>query len=355
MTFTNRVVSITQDTILPKVVDNILSGNFITFRFISNGKKWSGETLKRPIMIAKNTLGGSFAGLDTHNTGTVETRITMSYDVRGYQIPVAIPGMEAAVNNVSETQVLNLIKTETETAMLSALDNIGTILYGDGTGNSNKEFIGLDALDDDGTSVVTIGNQSRTTYSALQGTRTASGGTMTLTKLSTLYSAVSGGSAVSERPTFFLSSETEFNYFESLLQPTVRSNYDAVGMPVVTRTSKGTVSRAELKGGMGYTALHYKGIPWISDEKAPTGTVWLLNETYLDWYGLNDPKLSKISLGSSIEGVYNDVPSENTGFQWTGFMRPINQYGEVGHIYLLGNMTTFQPRRHGRLTGITGV
>jgi hypothetical protein len=36
-------------------------------------------------------------------------------------------------------------------------------------------------------------------------------------------------------------------------------------------------------------------------------------------------------------------------------MKPINQYGVVGHIYLFGNFVTSQPRRLGKGTGITGV
>ena len=43
MTFGQRLTTVTQDEILPQVVDTILGGNFITFRVLSNGKKWTGE------------------------------------------------------------------------------------------------------------------------------------------------------------------------------------------------------------------------------------------------------------------------------------------------------------------------
>ena len=61
------------------------------------------------------------------------------------------------------------------------------------------------------------------------------------------------------------------------------------------------------------------------------------------------------SFGKAIEGVYNDAPSKNVGFQWTDFMVPINQYGIVAHIYLLGNQVNWNPKRSGKLEGITGV
>ena len=166
MTFTNRVTSITQDEILPKVVDTVLGDNFITFRFLSNAQKWNGHELSRPLKYQKSGLGGSFSGLDTHSTATAETRILMTYDPRGYEMPIAIAGMDKAVNR-TEAEVLNLVRVEVESAQEDALDSIGTMLYADGTGNSDKDFLGFDALIDDGTSVGTIGGLSRTTYATL--------------------------------------------------------------------------------------------------------------------------------------------------------------------------------------------
>jgi hypothetical protein len=355
MTFGARITTITQDEILPQVVDTILGGNFITFRVLSNAKRWSGETLKKPIKYVASTLGGSFSGLDTHSTSTVDTRVMMSFDVRGYEMPVAIPGMEKAVNR-TPAQVLNLVKVEVESAQEDALDDIGTMLYADGTGNSNKDFLGMDAIDDDGTSVATFGGLARTTYTTLKSTRTASGGILDLNKLATLTTAVSAGSAARQRPTIFVSNETVWDLYESLLTPTVRANYESFGLPMVTMNSKAPVRAAELKGAAGFNALTYRGIPWVADEKSTAQTLWALNENHIDWYGLSDPDLKQISLGTGdIDGIYAEAPSKNIGFQWTGFMRPINQYGEVAHIYLLGNLVSFNPKRHGRLTGITGV
>lgn len=356
MTFTQRITTVTQDEILPNVVDAILGGNFITFRFVSNGHRWNGHQLSRPVKVAKSSLGGSFSGLDTHSTSTVETRQLMTYDPRGYEMPVAIPGIEKAINRTA-AQVINLVRVEVESAQDDALDDIGTMLYADGTGNSSKDFLGLDALVDDGTSVATFGGLTRATYTPyLSSTRTASGGTLDLDKMATLVSAIATGSAQRNRPSVLVSDETVWDFYESLLSPTVRANYNAFGLPQVTRTSKSPMRGAELKGAAGYMALSYRGIPWVADEKSTAQTLWALNENYLNWYGLKDSDLKQIDMGSgNIEGVYSDAPSKNIGFQWTGFMRPINQYGEVAHLYLLGNLINWNAPRQGRLTGIAGV
>lgn len=354
MNFTNRVTTITQDVILRKAIDTVLGDNFITFRFLSNGQKWNGHKLTRPLKVTKSQLGGSFSGLDTHSTSTTESRVLMEYDLRGYEMPIAIPGMDKAVNR-TEAEVINLVKIEVESAQEDALDDLGTMLYSDGTGNSSKDFLGLDALNDDGSTVDSIGNLSRTTYPTLKGVHTSSSGTMTLKKIATLVSGVSAGSAARMRPTFFVSDETVWDLYETLLSPTVHANYDAFGYPVVTRTSRGAIRSTELGGSYGFTSVTYRGIPWIADEKSTPLTLWALNENYLEWYGLSDPDLKQIDLGSEIDGVYSDIPSKNVGFQWTGFMRPINQYGEVAHIYLLGNFVVWNPKRLGRLDAITTV
>lgn len=355
MNFSKRVTTITQDRILPKVVDNYLDESFMLYRYISMGQKWSGETLKKPIKLLKNTQGGSFAGLDYHNVGTAQTRQHLEYDPRGYEIPVAIPGLEKAVNSGDETRILNLVRTEIDSTFMDGADDVAALLYGDGTGNDNKDFIGLDTLADDGTTSDLIGTLSRTTYPTLAGTRTASGGALSLSKLATLYSNVAGGSSSRQRPSVIVSTETESNLYESLLTPMMRANYEANGYPMVTRRSKAPIRNAELAGVQGFQAYIYKGVPWVSDEKATASTVWMLNENYLQWYALRDPDLESISLGDTHEGVASDAPTENIGFQWSGFMKPTDQYAEVGHIYLLGNFVTWQPRRQGRLTEVDTI
>ena len=357
MTFTERVQSITQDKLLPGVVDIVLNSNILALRLMAGSPKmWSGETLKKPIKFEKSTTGGSFSGLDTFSTSTTDNRERLSFDPRGYYQSVVIPGIEKAVNQ-TDAQVLALVKTELESAQQDMVDSIGTLFYSDGTGNSSKDFLGLGAIVDDGTSVSTYGGLSRTTYTGLQATVTASGGTMTLAKLATLMSNASAAGSSRERPTLIVSSQTIWDLYESLLTPTVRSNYQMNGFPRVGMRYQGMVdARQGAAGQQGFVAVTYRGVPWVADEKATSQIVFMLNENYLDWYTLKDSDLQSISLGSStVEGVYAEVPSKLQPFMWTGFKTPVNQYGEVGQIIALGNLISWNPRRHAKLTGVTGV
>lgn len=357
MLFTNRVNTITLETIVPKIYDQILNDNFITYRFIGNGKRgnWSGRVLQIPIKTSTNPQVSSFQGMDTFGTNQVETRQLLTYDPRGVQASVAISGMEQSTNGVSESQVIDLLRAEMESTADDMMDGIGSMFYLNGTGNNSKDFLGLDVLNDDGTSSDLVGQLSRASNPSLKGYRT-SNATLSISLLGSSFDAAAGGNAIMQQPTIIMSSEAEWTDYEDILSPTVRENYNAQGGMVVTRNSRGPIPRNQLNGAIGYTCLSFRGVPWIKDEKAPSGTVWGNNENYLEWRALRGVGLQQISLSANVvEGVYNDAPSQNTGLQWTGLRESYNQYGSVGYFILMGNMITTQPRRMFRITGITGI
>jgi hypothetical protein len=238
--------------------------------------------------------------------------------------------------------VIDLAKLEMTSTAQDMADDLGTIFYGTGTGNGGKDFLGLEAIVDDGTNAATYGSLSRTTYSSqLRSTVTASSGVLSVAKMSTLYNAITSGS---QKPTLGLCSETIFSLYEQLLQPQER-----IAKNVSMIKGEGMV------GGTGFTGLYYKGFPILADEKATSGVLYFLNEDYLDWYALPMAMQTPVAYKSQdIEGNdYSDV--KGLGFSWSGWIKPTNAASVVGHIYLGGELISANPKRHGKLTGITGV
>ena len=349
-TFGTRVTTTTQDKIMPKVVDTVLNGNVFATRVLSKAAKWHGETLKFPIKHAKNTTGTSFSGFDTFSTAATDNRVNMQFSPKFYQITCALPRDELSVNAVTEERVIDLAKLEMESTAQDMADDIGTIFYGDGTGNSSKDFSGLEAIVDDTTNVATYGGLSRTTYaSQLNSTVTASSGVLSLAKMSTLYSAVTSGA---QKTTLGLCSETIFNLYEQLLQPQERIAKDVSMMKAGGNMGKAGTG---MVGGTGFTGLYYKGFPILADEKATSGVLYFLNEDFLDWYALPMAMTQSIKFRSQdIEGNdYSDVTG--LGFSWSGWVTPTNSAAVVGHVYLGGELVSKNPRRHGKLTSITSV
>lgn len=212
-----------------------------------------------------------------------------------------------------------------------------------GTGNSSKDFLGLEAIVDDGNEVGTYGGQSRSTYTTLQATNTASGGTLTLDKMATLYTDVASGA---QKPTIGYCDESVWNIYEQLLQPQERIYKEVSQM----RNGK------NLAGGTGFTALFYKGFPILADEKSTSQTLYFLNEDFLHFHAMETKEGTKpIEFNlTDIEG--NDYTNVmGLGFAWSGWTRSYNQAAVSGDIYLGGEFWSENPKRHGKLEGITSA
>jgi len=358
MTFPERVQGLTQDGLLPKVADNVLRSNALVFRLLGNAKNWKGETLKKPIKYQSSGTFTSFSGLDTFTAALTTTTVRMAYNVSAVRIPAAIGGLEAAVNRISETQVTDLVVEELQEKEQELMDGMGSIVYGTGTGNGGKDPLGLGAIVDDGTDVATIGGLARSAYPVLNATRTASGGTLSLAKMATLHSAIEDGT-IDSSPTLGLANPTIFDLYESLLTPSVRQDYSMLGYYDLGLTGGAKRPAEGLKGMAGFTALSYRGIPFVKDRKATSQNLFFINEFKLDWYGLDCSVLGYKSItpaSSTIEGIYGDYPtSKFTGLAWSGWQIPPGTFGAVADIILAGQMVSWEPRRHGRLTGITSV
>jgi hypothetical protein len=322
------------------------------------GKPFNGKLHDITVKITDSGLGEFFIGLETLNNSASDTTITLSYAHNAFTQPIVLPMLESFANT-GEEGTINLDVFKLEEAVGEAVQKLGAAVYGTGSGN---QFLGLEAIVDDGTNASTIGGQSRSTYSALNATVTASGGTLTLAKLATLEDTISASGNDTETPNLNLTTKTGWSLYEELLSPTVTHEYQSAGYPVLP-ISGGSIQRTPtIAYGSGFTALAYRGKPVIKDDKATSGVWYMLNERYLEWRGRNtvpakyQGKLTKVDLGtpSTTEGVMA-APTANHGWFFQEMQMMPNQAGMSGRYYVIGQVVTSQPRRHGKLTGITGV
>jgi hypothetical protein len=348
-----RIQTLVNSYLVPGAVDSAINHSPVTSRTIGNARKWNGVQLERAVKYQATGLGGTFSGLEEFSTEDVATSIKLTYYLGAYEQPVVVPGIEKLLNSVSDTTATSLVGYKVEEAKIELADGVAQLFFG----NSDAEINSFRDFADDGGQTASIGGQSRTTYSALQGTDTASGGTISLTKIRTLMTATGSVSTVGARPTLAPTTETIWDLVESLMTPTVQANYEANGYPQVTMTSRAPVRNTEFTGIQGFASVVYAGLPIVGDERCTSQTFYEINEDKLDWYGAKDPDLMAVDLGDTkdLESVYHKAPSKFHGFNWQPLMRPINQYGEVGHIYLFGQLVSWEPRRQGCLTGVTGV
>lgn len=349
MTFSDAVKTVTRETIVPMVTDTILKGNVFLLRTLGNAKSWrSGYQYDIPVKYKKSTEGGIVGLGGTLDTARQETRIKLSFQPQRIHKPVVIDDIEVAVNQGDE-KVLELLAVEMDSIAQDLMDDCGGYLY-TGTGADVGSFDSILNAADDVTNFATYGVQARATYASLAGYYVAAVGALALPDLSTAYDAVEIGGV---GPSLIVGTPTEWSAYEALLQPTVRAGYQTTGFPQVTRTGVVSSTNALSGGDIGFNALWYRGTPFVKDEKCTSQKMFMLNEKNFFWAGLDLPDYEKINTSErNIQGPQAlPIPK---GFNWSGMLRSTSQPAEVGHMYLVGNWISDDPRRCGQLTGVTG-
>ena len=354
--FSERVIDITYQDILPSVVDQINNSNVLLAKTLSSPGTWRGVTENQPISIANSTTGGSFSGMDQFPTAATNNTRLLTWYVAAYEQSVVVPGIEKALNANNEKQVLRLLATRMDEARISASQNIGQMLYGFGAG---KDFDGLGLIVDNGTNTSSYAGTVRATSPFINGDVTPTlNGIISLDYLSSEFDNVSAAGSQQESPTMGLTTKANWTFIEGLLQPMVAARYDTIGIQGYDRVDGGTPAGGVTKPGKGLTAfggfnaLVYRARPIVADDNATPNTYFWINEHYLEFKRLTDSSLNQIASTVEVtEGYYKDVPMPSA-FQFRDLLSPVNQYGEVGLLILMGNLIHKQPRRNGKLIGI---
>jgi hypothetical protein len=352
MAYGNRITHFNTSKAAATVVDAILNSTYFASRMLYNGKNFDKATLKKTVKIVRRSQGQWVSGLESLNSSAENVTIQMEFNQTLYTSPVVDILAEAFARE--QDQDIDYNAFNKEDALDEVTQDLSSAFYGTG---SAKMPLGLEAIVDDGTNVSTIGGQSKSTYPTLAGTVTASGGNLSLSKMATLHSTVSD-TGPKEMPTMFDTTFTIFDLYESLLTPTLRHEYQVLPMGGKYPVASDKV----LSMGAGFNVHTYRGIPMLRDKACTSGVLYLLNENYLQWFGRTVVPaefrdfLKPVRLGKSVkEGQASERPSDYHGFFYQEKQMMPNQGGIISRFWVVGQMVSFQPRRQGKLTGITGV
>lgn len=315
----DNLTSITRELVLPKIVDQIGKDHPTLKRFWDAAVlKPGGKTLDIVVKYRHNSQGGSYAGLEPLTANQENTRTRATFPWRQMFQPIVLSNIEIAKNGSGETQIADLMEVEMEEAKQSLTDKFATMLFGDGTGNGGKDFLGLKAAIDDSTVVDTYGGIVRSTYTWFKANYTASVGSITLGKIATMFDSCNSGA---DRISVVVTTEVLRSAYEALLQAQVRF------------TGSGGAVNAD--GGLG--ELSFRGVPIIADEYVTAGEMFFINEKYVKMYYLKHPQ----------------HPTDSNGLAMSPLRSPISQDGQVGYLLSYLQMANSNPRRSGRFVGAT--
>jgi hypothetical protein len=338
-----NVTTTTNQYLAPAWVDLVLRDNYFFGKIMQKTKKWNGAQMLFPIKYQKGVASVAFNGFDLLPITQQPVSVNMTFYPTFVATNVALAGSDLSINS-TPMQTLSLMKTTMESRAQDAADDVGNFLQGDGSSFGGKAPSGLANTIDNGTNAATYGGLSRTTYSGLNSTVTASGGTISLVKVRTLWNAISDGPIT---PDFIVTDYTTWGYFEQLQTSYQRNNQDF-------SPSNRTVAQTS-----GYSEQRWDGMIISRDKKITTGYFYMLNlGQTLDWYGLKWWEGDKVSPKSKnvTTNVYEDsMYAPGDAFTWTGMIKSYNQGTVNGFMILGGQLICKAPFRNGVLTGITGV
>lgn len=339
MAVDQKVADATLNFLYAKLVDTVITGTRINQMFLKGAKPWSGAQEEIPIKFSLNTYGTSFIGADTLPTTIVNNTVKMTFDAKFFAQPTNLTSTDVALNQ-TEMQVADLMERQQESDAADMMYAVAQQLYGDGTGNSSKDFTGIGAAIDDGTSVATYGGLARSTYSSLNATVTASSGTLTLAKMYTMWDTLQQDQ---QQPSVILTTKAVRSLYEQLLLPNLRySSWNKLGV------------------GADKDGLMFREAAVIGDSAAQvnqSGKMWFINEDTFQFKALKKfPRGTAIKYGlDQMDGEPNSVSPMGLGFFSTEWLSPVNQLTLNKFVVLGGNLLCKNPRYNGVLTGITGI
>lgn len=338
---TVNIQTTTNQYLAPAWVDQVLRDNFFFGEVLGRTKKWDGSQMLFPIKYQKGIASVAFNGFDQLPTSQQPVTVNMTFYPTFVATNVALAGSDLSVND-TPMQTVKLAKTMMESRAQDAADDVGNFFQGDGTSFGGKAPSGLGNIVDDGTTASTYGGLSRSTYSGLNATVTASSGTISLLKIRQLANSITDGKV---RPSMALTTYDVWSYIEQLLQTFQRNTYSDF---------------SNMDAGAGYKSngLIWDGLTIFRDKKVASGIFYLLNMDFLKFYGLKWWKGTPVSLKSEVikGNIYEYNPANATkAFTWTNWIEAYNQGAVNGFMILGGQLLCTDPFRNGKLTGITGI
>lgn len=320
----DQLLSTTFDKVKNALSDQITQETAVLAMLDSKGRISvdGGTAIVRPVMYALNSTVAAYSGYDTIDT-TPQTGIgNAKYSWKQIAGSVTISGEEER-KNMGGAQIIGLLSAKIDQLRLSFEDKFNAMLMGDGSGASNKEFMGLQGIVTNGDpasgALGGIEVATETWWKAVvSGVAGATSGFPTsavdLTDLSgvrSLNQVYNNLHINKSNPDFELTTQANFEAYEALAAPNIRFT---------------DLRMADL----GFQVIAHKRAEVVLDPDvpAPGGSGGGF------WYFLNTNHLEFVQHSAA----------------WMlrrPFQTPFNQDAKTSLVLCMGNLITDQRRAHG--------
>jgi len=308
----SQLITTTLESQVPKLVDNVLNNHPLLMKMKEKGnvKKLSGgNAIRESLAYASNTTVQSQGEYDTFDTTPQDVLTSADFDFKIITGTSTMTDLELK-QNAGKERIIDLMKGKRDVLMSSLKNELGSQIYGDGTGNGSKDIGGLQLLIADDPTTGTVGGINRANYSFWRNqlwdfsveSVTASATTIQ-NAMNTLYirCQVQAG----ELPDLIAADATYFSFYEDSLQTIQRITDPKIGQ-------------------LGFATIKYKNADVFYDPECPASHMYFINSNHV-----------------FLKYLGKDL------FEVMETTRPVNQGVYVTPVVFTGNMTTTNSRVQG--------
>lgn len=144
----DAIASTTLQNYSKKLADNV-SNNVPFYKLMKSKDKLEvrdgGRTIVEPLLYGENDTVTSFTGLDQLSTNEQQGIDAAEYNWKQVGGTIVISHTDL-LKNTGRDAVINLLDARIQQAEITVTNKMATMIFGDGTGNAGKDFLGLDAI-----------------------------------------------------------------------------------------------------------------------------------------------------------------------------------------------------------------
>ena len=273
-----------------------------------------GDNILVPINTAKNSQGSSYSGYDTFDTDPQDTLTNAVFSWKQYQKPIVAQTFEVFRNSGTEQKV-NMWAEKAKLALRSLRDDLNIDAFAASVGNSGKNIQGIGLLVDSGG---TVGGINRSTATYWQANETAASGALaidTSVGMLRMFNNCATGSGDSATPDAIWTDQDEYEAYQNLLSPDIRYT-------------------SRQQGDGTFSGLAFNGAPLMWDAACTAGVMFFLNSRSFGMH-IHPQRDFKVT----------EIAKADNG--------TLNQDAWVSHILVWPELWIAEPRRNGKLTGLT--
>ena len=270
-----------------------------------------GASVLRSVIYAKNSTFSFYASDDSIDTSIQDELTTAQWQWKQAAASISVTG-RIELQNMGKSQVMDIVKAKTQSALLSVKDGINKNLWTSGLTNQSQVGTVITPLATLVNNTGTVGDINGGTSTWWQSVVQASGSFAArgLSDMRSVWNQINVNNPQGPAD-LILSDRPSYEAYESVLVPAVR------------------ISDTRL-GDLGFSNLKYKEATWTFDTNAIAGYIFLLNSGSLEL-----------------------VQHTERMFTLSEFVKPSNQDVRTAQVFWMGELTTDNRRKHGLLTGVT--